>query len=286
MEHLYDTAIVGGGIAGYSAALTAKNLKLDYLWLGDAPFSGKTQVAEYVRNYPSFTGDGKLFVQKLEEQREIEQVVLTQARVDGIYHTKSGYIITCGSVSYSARTVILCTGVELRGSVQGEGDFLGRGVSYCAVCDGALYRGRSIAAVLYDARFAHEVEYLSGFADMVYAFCVCEPPVFASDKIKVIKGAPLAVGGEGRIGWVKTAEGELSVDGVFFLRNAVPPASLVGGLLTEGAHVRVGRDMSTNLEGLFAAGDVTGTPYQYAKAAGEGLVAAYSARAYLHSSEN
>ncbi len=71
------------------------------------------------------------------------------------------------------------------------------------------------------------------------------------------------------------------MDGVFFLKNAAPPAALVGGLEAEGGAVKVGRDMSTNLRGLFAAGDVTGRPYQYAKAAGEGLVAAYSAHAFL-----
>ena len=75
--------------------------------------------------------------------------------------------------------------------------------------------------------------------------------------------------------------GSLSVDGVFLLRDAAPPAALVGGLRTEGNAVVTARDCSTNLKGLFAAGDVTGRPYQYAKAAGEGQVAAYSAHAFL-----
>jgi thioredoxin reductase (NADPH) len=80
---------------------------------------------------------------------------------------------------------------------------------------------------------------------------------------------------------VKTAEGEYSADGVFVLREAVAPAQLVPGLETDGAHVKVNRRMETNLPGVFACGDLTGTPYQYIKAAGEGNVAAISAAAYI-----
>ena len=77
-----------------------------------------------------------------------------------------------------------------------------------------------------------------------------------------------------RVERIVTKEGDVAVSGVFLLRDAAPPAALVGGLETEGAQVKTGRDGSTNLAGLFAAGDITGRPYQYAKAAGEGLVAA------------
>jgi thioredoxin reductase (NADPH) len=80
---------------------------------------------------------------------------------------------------------------------------------------------------------------------------------------------------------VKTAGGEYAADGIFVLREAVAPAQLVPGLETDGAHVKVNRRMETNLPGLFACGDITGTPYQYVKAAGEGNIAALSAAAYI-----
>ena len=92
---------------------------------------------------------------------------------------------------------------------------------------------------------------------------------------------PRAVEGGMRVEKLLLKGGELPVDGVFFLKNAAPPAALVGGLEVEGGAVKVGRDMSTNLRGLFAAGDVTGRPYQYVKAAGEGNVAAHAAVDYL-----
>ena len=80
---------------------------------------------------------------------------------------------------------------------------------------------------------------------------------------------------------VRTEAGEYTADGVFVLREAVAPGQLVPGLETEGAHVKVNRKMETNIPGVFACGDITGTPYQYVKAAGEGNIAAISAAAYI-----
>ena len=135
-------AIVGGGIAGYSAALTAKNLKLNYLWLGDKNFGKKTVKAEYVRNYPAFMGDGEGFVRTLEKQKTEEGILLTEKRIDGVYKDKNGFFLTEGKENFSARAVILATGVEL--SAGFGDDFIGRGVSYCAVCDGALYKNKKL----------------------------------------------------------------------------------------------------------------------------------------------
>ncbi len=282
MEQKYDVAVIGGGIAGYSAALSAKSLGLDCLWLGETAFGEKVLKSEYVRNYPAFTGDGTRFYEALERQREKEGILFTQGHVQAVYQQKDGFIVACAEQMFSARTAILCTGVDLKGNVKGEREYLGRGVSYCAVCDGALYRGKKIAAVVTSPVFAEEVEYLAGFADTVYAFCLYEGATFRDPKIEVRRGAPRSIEGAGHVERI-AAEGEaLAVSGVFFLRSAIPPDSLVGGLKTDGAHIVVGRDLSTNLRGLFAAGDVTGLPYQYAKAAGEGLVAAHSVKKYLN----
>lgn len=282
MEKIYDVAVVGGGVAGFSAALTAKNLKLDCLWLADAPF-GKADSAEYVRGYPSFVGDGNAFALALERQRVTEEVPFERARVDGVYRMKGSYILTAGERSFTARSVILCTGVELKGNVKGEDAFLGRGVSYCAVCDGALYRGKDIAVLLYSPRFAREVEYLASFALHVHVFFFCEKVSFSAENIIPHGERAVSIEGSMRVERVETEKGPVSVSGVFLLKSASPPSALAGGLETEGPHVKTGRDMSTNLAGMFAAGDVTGTPYQYAKAAGEGLVAAFSAKRFVDS---
>ena len=276
---MFDIAIVGGGIAGYSAALTAKNLKLDYLWLGDKDFGKKTAKAEYVRNYPAFSGNGNELVNALSAQKEREGVLLTEKRIDGVYKQKDGFLLTAGTESFSSRTVILATGVELSAGL-GE-EFLGRGLSYCAVCDGALYKNKRIAAVLYDDGAKEEAEYLAGFAAEVLLFCE-RPLAFSAPNIRVVEQKPKRVEGGLRLEKIVTEEGEYPVDGVFLLGRSAPPAHLCGGLKTDGGHIIVNRDLATNLEGVFAAGDITGKPYQFIKAAGEGCNAAYSAKAFLN----
>lgn len=285
MEKIYDVAVVGSGVAAYSAALSLKSRKADYLWLGTKGFGEKVRLSEYVRNYPAFTGDGKAFSAALARQAEEEGVVLTEGRADGVYAMGEQFLITANGKEYYARAVILATGVETAGNLKGEREFLGRGVSYCAVCDGALYRGKEIAVVISSRDYEEEVEYLAGFASAVHVFSVYKDPLFHAKNIVLHKGLPLAIEGNLRVEKLILREGELPVSGIFFLKNAAPPSALVGGLETEGAHVVVRRDLSTNLEGLFAAGDVTGRPYQFVKAAGEGCVAADSAIAYLRTAK-
>ena len=280
MEKIYDVIVLGGGIAGYSAALTLKSLKRSCLWLGSDLFGEKLRSAEYVRNYPAVFGGGKEFAARLEEQLQHEGILFTRGRADAVYAGEV-YTVTAGEETYLGHSVILATGVSQTGAVKGEEQFLGRGVSYCAVCDGALYRGKIIAAVVASERYAEEVEYLAGFAEKVHAFCLYQNASFSAKNVEVHFGKPLSIEGGMRVERIVTKERDIVVSGVFLLRDAAPPAALVGGLETEGAQVKTGRDGSTNLAGLFAAGDATGRPYQYAKAAGEGLVAAYSAHAYL-----
>ncbi len=280
-DEIYDIAVVGGGIAGYAAALTLKNLKQNFLWLGEEKFGKKLRAAEYVRNYPGFIGTGAELAALLEKQQTAEGIELCKARIDGVYQTQEGFLLTANEREYAARSVILCTGVETAGSVSGEDRFWGRGVSYCAVCDGALYRGKTIAAVVSSKEFAEEAEYLAGFARRVYAFCYYPNPVFRAENVYIVQGAPLAVEGSARVEKLLLKEGELAVDGVFFLKRSMPPSALVRGLKTESGRVVTDGKMRTNLKGLFAAGDVTGRPYQYIKSAGEGLTAAFSAREYL-----
>ena len=101
------------------------------------------------------------------------------------------------------------------------------------------------------------------------------------DSVQVVREKPTAIMGQGRVEALGTDRGEYPVDGVFVLRDAVAPDKLVPGIKTQGNHIEVDLQMKTNLPGLFACGDITGTPYQYIKAAGQGNVAALSAVAYL-----
>lgn len=280
---IYDIAVVGGGIAGFSAALTAKNLKLNYVWFTDGGLSAKIAKAEFVRNYPAFVGGGEEFCKALEKQRVFENLIATPKRIDGVYHMGNSYSLTAGGETFESKTVILATGVETR-SVAGEREYVGKGVSYCAVCDGALYKNKKVAVVLSSPRFCEEAEYLASFANEVLCFASFEHR-FKSKNIALHGERVTGVAGSARVERVLTSGGEYAVDGVFFLTESVPPSALAGGLATEGERVVTARDGATNLKGLFAAGDITGRPYQYVKAAGEGCVAAYSAAAFLKAEE-
>ena len=160
---------------------------------------------------------------------------------------------------------------------------LGRGVSYCATCDAPLYRGKTAAVIGYSPREEAEAAFLSEVCETVTYFPTYREETSLPDTVRVIRENVAGIEQEDGKRIVRTENGSYPADGVFILREAVAPDTLVPGLETEGAHVRVNRKMETNLPGVFACGDLTGTPYQYVKAAGEGNIAAISAAAYIDS---
>ena len=180
-----------------------------------------------------------------------------------------------------ADTVILASGVVAGKPYPGEEKFLGRGVSYCATCDAPLYKGKTAAVVAYSAEDEHEADFMAEYASKVFYFPQYKEEVHVKDGIEVIREAPKEIKGGFKADTLVTSGSEYKVDGIFILRESVMPSQLVPGLEMEEGHVAVKRDMSTNIPGFFACGDITGKPYQYIKAAGEGNVAALSAVGYL-----
>ena len=209
------------------------------------------------------------------------ELEITDKQVTGVYDMGTHYGILCNTDMYEAQTVILASGVEPIKAIEGELEFLGHGVSYCATCDGSLYKGKTIAVVCTSAEYEHEIEYLAGLAKKVFLFPLYKDMTVLQENIEIIRAVPRKITGSSRADRLVHSNGELEIDGVFLLKSAISPAALVTGLKTEDGHVTVERDCSTNLSGLFAAGDCTGRPYQYAKAVGEGNVAAHSAVKYL-----
>jgi thioredoxin reductase (NADPH) len=163
----------------------------------------------------------------------------------------------------------------------GEDENLGRGVSYCATCDAPLYRGKTAAVIGYSPREEAEAAFLSEVCSEVSYFPMYKEETSLPEKVRVIREKVTGIAQEDGRRIVQTEKGTYAADGVFVLREAVAPDTLVPGLEADGPHVRVNRKMETSLPGVFACGDLTGTPYQYIKAAGEGNVAAISAAAYI-----
>ena len=277
-----DIAIIGTGPAGISAALTAQNRGKRFLLFGSRQLSGKVWKAHEIRNYP---GIGFVTGRELAEafRRHLEQaeIGITETRIGAVYAMGDYFALQAGEDMIEARTVILATGVVQARPLPGEEELLGRGVSYCATCDAPLYRGKDAAVIGYSPREEAEAAFLAGVCRNVTYFPMYREEPVLPDGVAVVREKVTGIAQEGARRKVMTEQGEYSADGVFVLREAVAPGQLVPGLETDGPHVAVNRRMETSLPGVFACGDITGTPYQYAKAVGEGNVAALSAAAYL-----
>lgn len=281
---IYDAAIIGTGPAGVSAALTLKANHKEFLLLGSAGFSDKVQRAELIANYPGLSMvTGEEMNSAFREQLRKADITITDRMVNSVVNMGDHYALMAGADFYEARAVILATGVAAAGTLPGEAELLGRGVSYCATCDGNLYRGKVIGVVCNAARFEHETAFLATLAEKVYYFPRYRDVGSFAPNVEILQDPPVEVLSDGkRLSGVRLKSGgELPLNGLFCLRDSISLATLLPDLALEDGHIAVDRGMRTSQPGIFAAGDCTGRPYQYVKAAGEGNVAAHSAIAFL-----
>ena len=281
--NMVDIAIVGSGPAGISAALNAKIRNKSYTLFGTAALSDKVRRSECISNYPGVADVGGMDLHKMfADQLSGAGIEITERRITGIYNMGKYFSLLADQDEFQAKTVILATGVETVRPIPGERELLGRGVSYCATCDGNLYKGKTIAVICDNIEMEEEVSYLAELAAKVYYRPLFKGSSFAAEGVERLSGPVTKICGEERVSGICLKDGtEIPVDGVFFLKESVSPAVLLWGLSVEEGHVAVNRKMETNVKGCYAAGDCTGTPYQIAKAVGEGNVAAHSAIRYL-----
>ncbi len=280
---MYETIIIGTGAAGISAALTLKQLNKDFLWIGTKNLSYKINSAEKIRNYPGLSNvSGKEMKEMFIKQINDMDIEILDKQVTGVYDLSTHYAVLCGQDTYEAKTIILALGVESIKPVEGEIELLGQGVSYCATCDGFLYKGKDIIVVSSSKEFEHEAKYLASLANKVVYIPLYKDIDMDLSNVEIIKGMPKKISKENKKMYLELKDSKLEADGIFMLKAAISPAVLVPGLEAAEGHIVVDRQMKTNLNGVFAAGDCTGRPYQYAKAVGEGNVAAHSVVNYLN----
>lgn len=281
-----DLIVIGYGPAGTSAAIYAVRAGLSVLLLGrDA---GSLARSEAIENYYGFAEPlrgSDLLAAGLSQARRLGVTVET-AEVTAVTVTE-GFTVTTSTGEHECRALVIATGMpRKKATVKGITDFEGRGVSYCAVCDGFFYRNKVVAVIGSGDYAFHEASDLLPFASRIYLLSNGRPYSGQRHEKILVDERPLAriSGNEDKVNAVEFADGEsLAVDGVFVAEgtaNALDLANKIG-IENDGKVILVNADQRTSLNGLFAAGDCTGGLLQVAVAVGEGAKAGMAAAAYV-----
>lgn len=278
---MYDIAVIGGGPAGLSAAVQARVRNKSVLVVTGDDRDDPLGKAERVDNYLGFReAGGQDLLEAFRAHAQSMGVERKRGRVLNIMPMGGTFYLSIGSEVEQARAIVLATGVVRAAKYPGEEAHLGRGVSYCATCDGMLYRGREVVVVGKAADAPQEANYLKEIGCKVTYISHTAPSNLRPD-IPFVKGTKVEILGEGNVEAVKVDSVTIPCEGVFLLRPSVAPGDLLPGLALEGGYIQVDRHMATNIPGVFAAGDCTGQPLQVSKAVGEGQVAGHRAAEYI-----
>lgn len=300
----FDIAIIGTGPAGISAAVTAKIRNKKILLLGRSSLSANIEKAHLIQNYPGFPEiSGKDLQKAFADHLKALDISVTEDRITAVYAMGDYFFLQGLTEAYEASAVVLAAGKAPADTLPGEEKYLGRGVSYCATCDAALYKGKTAVVVSFSPAEYPEAVFLAERSEEVFYLPVAipgkdnlgNPTDEHTDALYRVKNVPpnlhilpslrkkdlQSISKEEHM-ILSTSAGIFSADGIFLLREKLTPSTLVPGLKTENGDVVTDRHMATSIPGLFACGDITGAPYQYVKSAGEGNVAALSAVNYLN----
>jgi thioredoxin reductase (NADPH) len=282
---MFDIVIIGGGPAAFSAAITARQRNKTVLVCKSYSDSGWLHKAERVDNYPGLFGVKGAEILDLFERQSVQMGAQIQiGTVRQILKAETGFMLLAQDKVAEAKAVVVATGAAQPKILENEDAFLGKGVSYCGVCDGMFYKGKRVAVLAYSAHALSEARFLASLAEEVIYITPnskLAEELGPDEGITVLRENPVKILGQNRAEGVVTDKSEVPVSGVFIFRDAMAYGSLMPDVRVEHRFIQVGRRMETNVAGIYAAGDCTGKPFQVAKAVGEGNVAAIAAADYL-----
>ena len=286
----FDVVVIGAGPAGIQAAMHASRKKASTVVVGKP-----TASAAYGTEIPNYFGTG------IVPGRRLLEIGRAQAEESGalfieenVISAKGGDVFTLGLESgrtLTAKAVVLATGISrLKLGIPGEKELFGKGVSYCAVCDCNFYKGRPVAVIGNDSEAAVSAELMTGYASETHWVC-WDPKADESLAKKaeeagaiVHRSRPASIGGDGKVSSLELDDGTvLHVEGVFIELGARSSADLamdMGAMPEIDDSLKVDQSCGTGVPGLFACGDVTGKPWQVAKAVGQGCIAGMAAADY------
>lgn len=286
MSNMIDVAIIGAGPAGLSAAVNiltrGKTLRL---FSSNENYLSK---AEQVNNHLGFYNiSGKDLMNQFLEHAKAMNVEIEKEKVVNVLPFDEHFMVNVNGEIVEAKKIILAMGMSKVKEIPGESRLLGSGVSYCATCDGMLYRGKT--AVVWDQSndSTEEANYLNGIGVKVIFVSNKNRPENLNSNIDYISGTVIEVQGNNKVENVIVTDKTIKADVIFILREIVAPTALIDGLKIDDGFISVNRAMETSIEGVYAAGDCTGKPLQISKAVSEGLIAAqYAAKQIDNNKEN
>jgi thioredoxin reductase (NADPH) len=285
---VYDIAIIGGGPAGLSAAVNARARGKSAAVFTKGPETSALWKAARIDNHLGLSGvTGREMMERFSRHAADAGADITLGSVSGAIPFDGGFSLDFSPAGagdrrlVSAKKIILCVGAAYGKKIKGEERFLGSGVSYCATCDGALYRGRDVCVVAEDPEAASDARFLAGVCKTVYVVNKIGDTFDAGGlpaNVRTIGCDISDVRGAESVESVVIDGKSVDVDCVFFIKPVLPAASLLYGLAANAdGSVAANAMMETNIPGVFVCGDARGKPFQLSKAVGDGQIAALNA---------
>jgi len=304
MTTIYDVAIIGSGIAGLSASIYCARLNLKSIVIG-SKIGGNLINASLIENYPGINKiSGTGLIKKVTEHAKEYNLEILEEDVEKISKEENTFKINTKKKEILSKTIIFCTGTKLKkAGIKGEKEFAGKGVHYCALCDGFFYKDKTVAVFGGGDSAVKEAFLLSKYAEKVYIISETklkpEPINFQrlkkETKIEILEEIKVQeIKGDRFVNSIilnkKFKNSNLiNLDGIFIEMGHLPISQLaadIGVKTNADKEIITDKNSQTNIKGIFAAGDVTNNKIKQAiTAVGEAVKAAYSAYEYLHGEE-
>lgn len=303
---IYDLIIVGTGVAGLSASIYASRYKLNHLLIGQIP-GGQGMLASNVENYPGFASiKGSELMQKMIDQVQSYELKILTKQIDRLVKTDTYFEVDAEGEKFQTKSLILAMGASYRHlGLDGEEKLIGRGVSYCSTCDAPFFKGKTVAVIGGGDSALTGAMHLSEYATKVYVIhrreeFRAEPAWIEQTKQKtnieyIMSTQVTKILGEEKVTGITldkpfNGQNDLFLDGVFVEIGQVPASSLaaeIGIITNEQGYIITNPSMETNINGVFAAGDLSVVPgeiplRQFITSAADGARAAAGVYQLLH----
>ncbi len=297
LEKTYDLIVLGGGPTAIGCAIYAARFAMDVLIVGKT-FGGLIATTHIVENYPGITSiSGQGLIDMFRDHMDSLSIPYISDEIRSIDKVDDHFELQSFFQKFKSYSICVATGSDRRKlGIPGEEDFAGRGVSYCATCDGPFYKDKNVCVIGGSDSAAKEALFLSENTKKVYiiyrgdeirAEPINKKRVYENDKIEIIYNTKIVeIKGDGTVKSVIFDNGkEFEVDGVFIDIGSIPNSGLakkIGVETNEKGEIKINRKSETNIPGIFAAGDVADAPFKQAiTGVSEGVIAAYSAFDYV-----